>query len=95
MVRQGQSDERASAAATACPGSQATRRGLARRLGAEAKLAPMENPGAKPPPPPRATYADLVAADELLIAELIAGKLYTSRRLPPLLSIACMVRIPA
>jgi hypothetical protein len=51
----------------------------------------MENPGANLAPPPRATYADRVAADELLIAELIAGKLYTSRRLPPLLSIACVV----
>ena len=50
----------------------------------------MEPLGTKPLPPPRATYADLVAADPLLIAELIAGTLYTSRRLPPLLSIACM-----
>ena len=38
----------------------------------------------------RATYADLEAADPLLIAELVAGVLYTSRRLPPRLSVACM-----
>jgi Putative restriction endonuclease len=46
--------------------------------------------GLPPEKPRRATYADLEAADPLLIAELAAGVLYTSRRLPPRLSVACM-----